>query len=79
LIQIAAGFHHLENGNLRGTLSLLKEGHEKLKDRTSTVAGLELHQFLEQVRACHHSIEALGSGAFDGFDRGMIPKMYLLS
>jgi predicted metal-dependent hydrolase len=79
LIQIAAGFHHLENGNLKGALNLLEEGRQKLKDYGETFAGLELRQFIQQVRACHRSIEALGSGAFDRFDRRMIPKMRLLS
>jgi predicted metal-dependent hydrolase len=78
LIQIAAGFHHLENENLWGALSLLREGREKLKNHSPAAVGLELDRFLEQVRACHDSIEALGRNAFDRFDRGMIPQMRLL-
>ena len=77
LIQIAVAFHHLENGNFRGALSLLKEGREKVKDYRPARFGLELARFLEQAAACAHSIEALGKEAFDRFDRRMIPKLHL--
>jgi predicted metal-dependent hydrolase len=77
LIQIAVGFHHLENRNIKGALSLLKEGVEKVRDYRPTHLGLELIQFLEQVAACALSIESLGREAFDQFDRGMIPRMRL--
>ena len=75
LIQIAVAFHHLENGNLKGALSLLREGGEKVRDYCPAHFGLELEQFLQQTDACYHSIESLGSDAFDRFDRRMIPQM----
>jgi predicted metal-dependent hydrolase len=78
LIQIAAGFHHLENNNFKGALSLLKEGREKAGKFGAVCVGLELNRFLEQVKACYDSIEALGRDAFDRFDRRMIPQMRLL-
>ena len=78
LIQIAAGFHHLENNNFKGALSLLKEGREKAGEFGPVCFGLELDRFLEQVKACYDSIEALGRDAFDRFDRRMIPQMRLL-
>jgi predicted metal-dependent hydrolase len=78
LIQIAAGFHHLENNNFKGALSLLKEGREKAGEFGAACFGLELDRFLEQVKACYDSIEALGRDAFDRFDRRMIPQMRLL-
>jgi predicted metal-dependent hydrolase len=75
LIQIAVAFHHLENRNLKGALSLLREGEEKVRDYCPARFGLELEQFLKQTGACYHSIESLGSGAYDRFDRRMIPQM----
>ena len=78
LIQIAAGFHHLENNNFKGALSLLKEGREKAVEFGAVCFGLEPDRFLEQVKACYDSIEALGRDAFDRFDRRMIPQMRLL-
>jgi predicted metal-dependent hydrolase len=77
LIQIAAGFHHLENNNFKGALSLLKEGGEMAGEFGAVCFGLELDRFLEQVKACYDSIEALGRDAFDRFDRRMIPQMRL--
>ena len=77
LIQIAVAFHHLENRNLKGALSLLREGGEKVRDYCPARFGLELEQFLKQTGACYHSIESLGSDAFDRFDRRMIPHMQL--
>jgi hypothetical protein len=67
LIQIAVAFHHLENRNLKGALSLLREGLAKVKD-----------EFLQQVEACYRSIDSLRSETFEKFDRRMIPVMRLL-
>ena len=78
LIQIAAGFHHLENNNVKGAVSLLKQGREKVGERGTVCLGVELDQFLGQVTACCDSIESLREGAFDRFDRRMIPQMRLL-
>lgn len=78
LIQIAVGFHHLENNNLRGALSLLMEGVEKIKGYGSDRSGLELDRFLAQVESARRSIESLGEEAFDRFDRQIIPQMRLL-
>lgn len=78
LIQIAAGYHHLENNNLKGALSLLKGGREKLAEHGAVCVGLETAQFLERVKACCQLIEALGRDAFDHLDRRMIPQMRML-
>lgn len=76
LIQIAVGFHHLENRNINGALSLLREGREKVKAYGPDRFGLRLDHFLEQADACRRSIESLGREAFDRFDRQMIPRMH---
>ena len=78
LIQIAVGFHHLENRNLNGALGLLKEGRDKVKEFCPDGFGLRLDRFLEQTDECRCSIESLGREAFDRFDRRMIPQMQLL-
>lgn len=77
LIQIAVAFHHLENRNHKGCLSLLKEGIEKLGGRGPVCFGLEICQFLEQAVVCAHSIECFGAEAITRFDRRMIPHMRL--
>jgi hypothetical protein len=78
LIQIAVGFHHLEHNNLRGALSLLTEGVEKIKGSGPAWSGLDLDRFLAQVEGARHSIESLGAEAFNRFDRRLIPRMRLL-
>lgn len=78
LIQIAVGFHHLESRNLRGAVSLLREGLDKVKDYSPARFGLELDRFLQGAEGCARSIESLGRDAFDRFDRRMIPQMRLL-
>jgi hypothetical protein len=42
LIQVAAGFHHYLNGNLTGTLSLLRQGVEKLRRYPPDWHGVDL-------------------------------------
>src|SRR5574337_816604 len=78
LIQIAVGFHHLENRNLRGALSLLEEGVGKVKEYDPDRSRLELDQFVAQIEHARRSIESLGEAAFDRFDRRMIPNMPLI-
>jgi uncharacterized protein len=78
LIQIAVGFYHLENRNIRGALSLLKEGVEKVKVYDPNRSQLELDRFMEQIERARRSIESLGEAAYDRFDRRMIPNMPLI-
>lgn len=78
LIQIAVGFHHLENNNPRGAILLIAEGIEKIKRYGPNRSGLELDRFLAQVEDARRSIESLGEEAFNRFDRQMIPQMRLL-
>ncbi|MBI2883638.1 MAG: DUF309 domain-containing protein [Candidatus Methylomirabilis oxyfera] len=78
LIQIAVGFHHLENRNIRGALSLLQEGVEKVNAYDPDRSRLKLNQFLAQIDRARRSIESLGGAAFERFDRRMIPHMPLM-
>ncbi len=78
LIQIAVGFHHLENKNLNGALSLLLEGWDKAREYGPARFGVRLDRFLEEADACRRSIESLGREAFDRFDRRMVPRMELV-
>lgn len=78
LIQIAVGFHHLENRNLRGALSLLEEGIGKVKEYDPDQSRLELDQFVAQIEHARRSIESLREAAFDLFDRRMIPNMPII-
>ncbi len=75
LIQIAAGFHHLSNGNSEGAVSLLREGSEKLKGYRPTYLGVELEGVLEGIEQCSGALEQLGPHGLAAFDPSLIPKM----
>jgi len=66
LIQIAAGYHHMQSGNKRGALSLLQSGFEKVEPYGESYMGIELLKFLTQVK---HSIKVIES-----FDPLELPK-----
>jgi hypothetical protein len=75
VIQVAAGFHHLENRNLSGALSLLLGGTAKARRARPDRFGPEWEEFLARTEACRRAIESLGADAFNRFDRRMIPSM----
>jgi hypothetical protein len=50
LIQVAVGFQHLANGNLRGAVLLLHEGAARL--RGGPLAGLDLDTFAAAAQRC---------------------------
>jgi hypothetical protein len=75
VIQVAAGFHHLENRNLSGALSLLRGGTAKARRTRPDRFGPEWEGFLARTEECRRTIESLGADAFDRFDRRMIPRM----
>jgi hypothetical protein len=49
LIQLAVGFHHLMNGNLKGTESQLDRGLVKLREYPDLYAGVALDKLCEEV------------------------------
>ena len=60
LIQIAVGYQHLANGNVRGARALLDEGSAKIESRR--LGALDLTPFGLAVRA---TIVRMGDGEFD--------------
>lgn len=62
LIQIAVGFHHLENGNRDGARSLLVLGVAKL-DEAGAALPLDTSAWLEQLRATLTALAIGGSPA----------------
>lgn len=49
LIQVAVGLHHHGNGNVRGALSLLTEGNDKLRPLRPSAFGVELDELCAAV------------------------------
>jgi hypothetical protein len=75
LIQVAVGFQHLANGNLRGAAALLHEGGARL--RGGPLAGLDLESFAAAAHRCGAAAAALDpteAGAAARFDWTMVPR-----
>lgn len=49
LIQVAAAFHHFQNGNRKGTRSLMEAGAGKLRGYPADYGGLDLAGLLAQL------------------------------
>lgn len=49
LIQICAGFHHFQNGNLIGAVALLKRGADKVRRYPSPHMGIDVTGLLARV------------------------------
>jgi predicted metal-dependent hydrolase len=67
LIQIAVGYQHRDNGNLRGARSLLAAGAERVRGRA--MAGYALAGFAERVRASLGAIGTLTDESIPPFPR----------
>ena len=78
LIQIAVAFYHLSNHNLRGALSLLHDGVEKISPHQPAFLGLELRDFLASLAACHDELLRLGPEGFARFQTETIPYLQFI-
>lgn len=78
LIQIAVAFYHLENRNLRGALSLLQDGIEKIASYRPAFLGVELQEFFPQVETCRTELERLGEKGLEQFRNETIPQMQIV-
>ncbi len=66
LIQVAVGYQHLANGNLRGARALLEEGSRRLHGRT---LGLDLEPFARAVARALDRLADLGESDVPPFPR----------
>lgn len=73
LIQIAVAFYHQSNGNLRGTLSLLHDGLEKVEPYAPVYLGVKLADFVVAIADCRREIERLGQDGMRQFRTDGIP------
>jgi len=79
LIQIAVAFHHLGNQNLRGTLSLLQDGLEKIRPYAPVYLGVELSDFIVDIADSRQDIERLGQEGMRQFQTEHIPRIRFVS
>jgi predicted metal-dependent hydrolase len=49
LIQLCAGFHHFQNGNLAGAITLLQRGADKMRRYPSTYLGMDAAALIAHV------------------------------
>jgi len=75
VIQVAVGFHHLENGNAAGARALLHDGAAKLLGRR--VERIDLDSFAKDALRCLDEVNRLGAGAGAEFDWSSAPRFPL--
>ncbi|MGE0679714.1 MAG: DUF309 domain-containing protein [Candidatus Binatia bacterium] len=77
LIQIAVAFYHRERGNLRGALSLLQDGLEKVTPHRPTFLGIELEKFTQRLETCRAEMLRLGEAELSQFRSDLIPPLQI--
>ncbi len=75
LIQVAVGFYHLDNRNLRGAKSQLEKGLAKLDTYGDEYLGVELARFRRSVRAW---LERIREGAPARATLSELPRLSFL-
>jgi len=63
LIQICAAFHHFQNGNLAGAVTLLMRGADKMRRYPAIYMGFDAAGLLTRVDAARERIERMRTGA----------------
>jgi uncharacterized protein len=61
IIQIAVAIYHLSNLNWRGTVILMGEGLNRLRDYPDVYEGLDLGQFRQEVADILETLQSLGA------------------
>jgi predicted metal-dependent hydrolase len=75
LIQVAVAFYHLSNHNLRGALSLLHDGGEKIGAYQPVFLGIEVRDFLAELESCRNELLRLDSEELTHFPAEKIPRL----
>ena len=65
LIQVCAGFHHFQNGNLIGALDLLHRGPDKMRMYPAQYMGIDAGTLLAKVESARQQIERIHRGETD--------------
>ena len=72
LIQVAVGFEHLVNGNLKGAHALLASGWDKMEGRV--LSGLDLDRFARDGRAFLTDEVGPGGTSLRAYDQAAVPR-----
>lgn len=79
LIQVSVGFYHLFNRNYRGAASQFTKGLKKLEQYCPAHHGIELEQFMEQVREWRSLVERGLRGEQLVVDESQVPKLQFIN
>jgi predicted metal-dependent hydrolase len=66
LIQVCAGYHHFQNGNLVGAVTLLQRGADKMGRYPPRYLGIDTAGLIARIETDRRRIEAIQSGVGDG-------------
>jgi predicted metal-dependent hydrolase len=75
LIQVAVAMRHLESHQVRGAVTLLHNGLERLWGYPPIYKGLTLGRFREEVASLLHNLQTLPDAARYQFDPNQVPRL----
>lgn len=77
VLQIGVALHHIDTGNYRGAVKMLRRGLPRLRGLPPVCQTLDVADLRMAARALHDEIVALGPEGFDQFDRGRLQQFKL--
>ncbi len=77
ILQVAVALHHWRNGNLKGTLFLLKEGAERLRRVRPVCQGVDADGLAGAADRLREALATLGPERMGELDHSLIPKLRL--
>ncbi|HXG21632.1 MAG TPA: DUF309 domain-containing protein [Methylomirabilota bacterium] len=79
LIQLAVAFHHLQNRNLHGAVSLLQDGIGKITPYQPVYLEIELQEFISQLEAIRAALLRCGDEQSARISLDAIPKIQFIT
>jgi predicted metal-dependent hydrolase len=75
IIQVAVACYHLERGNYRGSVILLKRGLEHLRAFPATCQGVQVDELVRSSDRALVALMDLGPVRMHEFDRRLLPRV----
>ena len=77
ILQIGVAFHHIEEGNYRGAVKMLRRGLPRLRNLPPICQTLDVASLREQARAIHDEVVTLGPDRLEEFDLEKLRRIKL--
>lgn len=77
ILQIGVAFHHVEDGNYRGAVKMLRRGLPRLHGLPAICQTLDVASLRQAARAVHDELVALGPEHMDRFDLDALRQVKL--